>query len=257
MDILTRYNDYAILSPDFFIEFISLEMANRDLAGLTADRIKAINVTGEHPLVQLTGSIMNTGNADFAGLLPAVSVSDDSETEENTTMGQGMRTYQYLTIETLDYIKEHFGKMQDRVYEGLITDKQISMMENELIKAGVEEKIFVEVHEYYIHESVFVSLWTNHIQERQILGVLLRSILLDCKKAMMGRGLFDFTMHTSKGLVNPNFGRLLYGQETEITYRQPIKNYTVYKAGIVPENVNVKAKYTEQSPGTQFTIIHE
>lgn len=257
-DILTKYTDYSIFVPDFFIDFIADELLLRDLGEITNNRIKAINVSGDHPLVQLTGSIMQSGKPNFAGLLPAISVIDENEMEENTTMGQGKRSFQYMDIETIQNIKNNFREMKNRVQEGVISDNQIAIIEAELGKIQNDnEHLIIEVEEFYNLETIFVSLWTHTTHERQVIGSVLRSILFDMKKVMMKKGLFDFSMKTTKGLVNYNFGQLIFGQESEITYRHSIRNYTVYKLGIIPDKVDVSGTYKEFSPSDKSVTIYE
>lgn len=225
MKEVTKFTDYIVYSPDWFIDFLQEELNKRDLRGLTNNRINYIKVTGEHPLVSIVNSIIQNGNTNTSNILPAISVVESDETEENTTVGEGLRSYEFLNKEGIEIYKEK--PMKDRIYDGLITDSQIETLENAICESP-NGKLLIETHEFYQHESIFLSLWAHNIQEKNIIGNLLRSIAYDMRKTMLNTGLIEVKVKTSKGLVNTNFGRVIYGQESEIEYRNTIRNYTVY-----------------------------
>jgi len=243
VNVIAKYTDYLIFSPDFFIDYISTEIHDRDISGLTNGRVSAINVTGEHPMVQLVGSIMSTGDPNFAGLLPSISVTESDENEENTTIGHGLREYESVDQTWVDNIKNNYPKLRDRTREGIITDKQIQAIETALTNS-TEGKLITEVRQFYERQSVFISLWTHNIHERQIIGGLLRSILYDLRLEMIEKKLRDISIKTSKGLVNFNFGRVLYGQESEISYMSSFRNFTVYDEEEIDHDLAVKGEFT-------------
>lgn len=243
MNEITKYTDYCILSPDWFIDRISEELAKRDLPGLTGGVVRAINVTGEHPIVQLMMSVLVGGTPNFSGLVPAISVIDSDETEEATTVGQGLRAYELIDAEWIATMKATYHSMKERYKEGLITDTQIRAIETALAHQPTG-KLLVEVHQFFQRESVYVSLWTHTAQERQIIGTLLRSILYDLRTKMIGAGLTDISINTAKGLVNPNFGKVLLGQETNLRFLNKLFNYTVYDCAELPVELDVHGAFT-------------
>jgi len=233
-ETITEYTEYFVDNPGWFIDTIGEALGRRDISGITGGRFEAIAVSEEHPLVQLTGSIMKNGEPDHAGLIPAISVIEQPENEFQTTMGDGMQVARAITWEYLQGIRTNYPHQQDRVKEGLITDDQITLIETALEKQAETYSIPLEetsvkglVDAYWIQESAYVSLWCHSINERKIIGSLLRSILFAMRKPMRQRGLRDITMRTSKGLVNFNFGRILHGQESEISFLNRVMNINV------------------------------
>ena len=184
MDVVTKYTDFLVFSPDWFIDFIQGELDGRDLPGLTNDRIKTTTVSGEHPLVSLVGSIFTDGTPNFSGRLPAISVMDSEETEDGTTIGQGKRAYNVMDQTLLDAISSK--QIKERYFDGLISDDQIQTIQT-AIDAETNNQLLLEVEEFYQRESVFVSLWAHSKQELNIIGSLLRSILYEMKKARLCR----------------------------------------------------------------------
>ena len=175
MGIIATYTEWGVGVPEWFIQRIGEEFAKYDLAGATNGRIQGIIPTGEHPLVQLTGQIFGGGQPSFAGLLPAVSVIESDENDENTYMGQGLGQYKAITQEFMDALKTDYPTMNSRINEGLITDKQISDIEQHIANNGGQA--LVQSREFRVREAVFISLWAHNLQERQIIGRILRSIL--------------------------------------------------------------------------------
>jgi hypothetical protein len=226
VSVITRFCDYYVETPDWFISKIQTKINERDLDGLTNARVQAINVTGEHPLVQLVGTLINpTGyTANFAGLLPTISVVESSEDEEYTTIGQGRRTTGTVDQAWVTGIRTSYADMVNRNRLGLVTERQLIAIET-AVTGGA--KVLVDIEEFMQRETVFVSLWCHNIEERKILGHMLRSVLYDLRKDMIAARLIDTKVTTSKGLVNFNFGKILYGEEVEITFVNTVRNYTV------------------------------
>lgn len=224
--IIAKFNDYYIDGVNWFIRNIKKELGYRDIPGLTNNRVQAINVTGHHPLVQLVGNLIDpTTQVSFAGLLPAISVVENNETEEATTIGQGKRRSGIMTMEFVSEVRTNLSKMIDRNKEGLITDAQLTAIENSL--SGVTTGLLTEIEEFFLRESYFVSFWAHTLEEATVVGNMLRAVLYDIRKAMIRNHAIDIHITTSKGLVNFNFGKIIYGQETEITFLNAIRNYTV------------------------------
>lgn len=238
MSIITEYTEYLLSSPDFFIEYIQEALGLRDLHGLTNKRIEAITVKGEHPLAMIAGEVLNAAgragaSVNMAGFLPAVSVVEGAENEESTTMGGGRRGNFLMNMQVVTAIRA-YTDMKVRMAEGLITDAQLGLIEAALRQQAADLNIaladaclIAEVEGFWQREEVLVSLWTHNIQERQIIGRVLRSIVYRMRRAMRARRVVDISMRTEKGLVNFNFGRTLHGQETPISFLNHFWTVTV------------------------------
>lgn len=256
-EVVTTYTDYPIRSPHFFIDYLQNEINKRDLDGLTGGRIQAIKVSGKHPLVQLTGAFLaNEGNTtDVAGFLPAISVMEGSESEDNVTLGGGARADAAITQSFLDTIKTSMPNMDDRNNEGQLTDKQIGFIETALARNN--GRLRAEVTQNWFRDSVMISLWTHNIEERQVLGTTLRSVVNGLRRVLAKRRVRDVSFTTDKGLVNMNFGRILEGQESEVAFLNWFKTVVIFDeeakaqvANIEEINVKVHAMYKPVSNGT-------
>ncbi len=254
MSTIATWTDYRILNPDFFIDHIQNEINKRDLPGLTGSKIKGLHITGEHPLVSLTSSILQNNEANM-GLIPAISVMADNEDEEGkaNVLGHGLRGYDQLNQAWLDDIST-YGQMQNRYKDGLITDSQIATIQTALETYG---QLPIKVEEYFLRDGVIISLWTHSTQELQILSSLLRSIIYDMKHEMLNKGLTDLAIRTDRGLVNYNFGKMLFGQETSIGFMNGFRNFSVLGEEPLPEDVNVYGNYTEIVTGNSTQIHSE
>lgn len=227
---ITKYTDYAVKTPDFFIDYIKSEIVKRDVKGLTNNRIKSVNITGEHPLVRMTETVLSGTQLDTSGFLPAIAVVEADENEDLTTLGNGTRTPLILTQSFVDECRAI--PIEERDYEGLLSNLQLDKIEqaienNKTISTTGEGAVLAELEGFFLRETMFVSVWCHSVDERNIIGNVVRSILYDMKKAMRARSLKDTYLRTAKGLVNTNFGRILHGQETSIDYINFFHNITV------------------------------
>lgn len=228
--IVTKFTDYAIQSPEFFINFINQEIVQRDVRGLTNNRVTAVNISGEHPLVRMTGSALVDGQVDTKKFLPAIAVVEDDENEEYTTIGDGTRVPVIIDQAFVDYYKAI--PVETRMSDGLLSDKQLAAIEL-AIAANVsksttgEGKLLAHLEGFFTKELVFVSLWCHTLDERGIIGKILKSILFDMKKAMRSSYIKDTHIRTAKGLINANFARILCGQESTIEFTNIFHNFTV------------------------------
>jgi len=243
---IVKFTDYLVYSPQWFIRYLKNEIAKRDIGGVTASRIMTINVTVEHPLVQAMGRALSGASDVFAGLLPSICVTEGDENEEGTPIGQGQKEYGYFSQSDIDNQKTNFPMMEDRVMEGIITDTQLSTLQS-AISVSPSKKLPMSIERFWVREEITVGLWAHSIQERQILGMVLRSILFDMKKAMIGKGLTDISIRTAKGLVNQNFGKQIFGQETFFSLLNKFWNYTVFDSPELPTQVDVHGQYV--APG--------
>lgn len=251
MPVLTTYCDYFVFSPDYFIEYIQGELAKRDIPGLSNGKIDAVKVSGDHPLVTLLASTMQSGTPRFEGLLPAISVVGSDEPEEGTTVGQGLRPYTVMTQAKLDLLNT--VPIATRYKNGLITDGQIATIQTAITEA-TSHQLRLGVDEFYQAEKIFVSLWTQTLQEVTILGKILSSILYTMRKDMIANRLINIKQRTDIGLRNTNFGRILYGQETAIDYRNTVRNFTVYDDEPRNADADVKPVNIYRAEGTNDEI---
>ena len=256
MAAVTKYTDYSV-TTDFFIDFLQSEMNKRDIPGhFPNGRLAGVNVTGEHPYAQAIGTMIASEGQPNLGFLPAISVTEDDESEENTTVGQGTRPYDFMTVDMLNELKIKVGPMQERHKDGLITDGQIGLIESALHNSK-EGNLILGVEEFFQKEAVYVSLWAHNIMELRILGNILRSVIYDMRKAMLKAGLFEITTHTSKGLMNYNFGKVIFGRETRIEYKQSIRNFTVYDDDTLPQEVYSQVTFKNTGDDKSVTMNGE
>lgn len=232
-NIITKFTDYGVLMPDWLIDFISHEIVQRDVRGLTNDIITKLNVSGEHPLVQMTASILNakTSKFDISGFLPAVSVVEGDENEDPEILGNGYRKGFDIDQVWLDGYKERFPSQKTAIQDGLFTAQQVLEIETFLgtLPEG-KQKVLVIMDGFFLKTNLMVGVWCQTVQERSIIGNLIRSILFDSRKYLSAeRGIKDIHFKTAKGLVNTNFGMILLGQETTIDFTNYFHNFTVTK----------------------------
>lgn len=235
---LTQFTDYAVLNPYWFIEHIQTKLNESDLPGLTNDRILAISVTGEHPFIKLISSALaNNGVVVDSGIIPAIAVTEGNEAESLTTMGHGIRGNFEITQEFLDKIKSF--PIAVRYKEGLISDNQIMKIETALNSEPSKPALECEQYRYYIDDIAHISLWTHSINERLILGNLLRSILYGLRIELVAAGAHDIKITNDKGLFNSDFGRSLFGEEVQIRF----KNY--FRVIKVFDRIPMRYKFDE------------
>lgn len=230
--IITKYTDYLISTPNFFIEFLQKEMPLRDLRGLTNGRIKAVNITGEHPLVLMTGAVLSAQKkVDISGFLPAISVVESDENEEFENLGYSKRTAFALDSDWVTAFKAAHGDIKTRQADGLLSDHQLEKIHQAVSNAtnanNPKGALIAYIDGHMIRESVFVSVWVESVDERNIIGNTVRSVIYDMRKEMVNRTVKDIHIRSSKGLVNTNFGRVLKGQETTLDFINVFHTITV------------------------------
>lgn len=230
----TEYEDfthYAVAVPEWFVRELK-EIVNRwDLRSLSNGRIQAINVHTEHPLVQLTGAVLSTGGQSMpklAGMLPAISVIEGDEGEEFTTIGQGIRPYQSISNEFLDQFKPGGGlaDYDKRIQEGLMSDSTVQRIESFIQAQG--GPVLAMVNQYFMRETVSVSVWTTTPQEVFLFTRLVRSALFSLRPKLAGLHATDIQIRASRGLVNFNFGRVLFGTEFTVTFLNQFSDFRVF-----------------------------
>lgn len=256
MSDITKFTEYNVAVPDWFITKIQDALNERDVAGLIANTRTGIKVTAEHPLVTATGialgSSATAAREQIGGLFPCISVVELDESESETkTGGFGQSPSMSIDGDMINTIREIDTKT--RREDGLISDDQISSIETALTDA--DAAITGEVHRYWIDDGVMISLWDEVLERRQILGRLLRSILYDLLLDMKTANLLKVSIRTSRGLVNFDFGRVLYGQETQILFQNSFKNIRVTSDSYDwPETVHVRGRYRseDEDEGNEF-----
>lgn len=233
MNEVAKFTDYAVNTPNFFLDFITTEIKKRDLKGLTGGRVAGASISGSHPLVCLTEAVLASGSTeiDFSSIIPGISVIENEENEDYTTIGDGKRVDIIITQRFIDDCRA--VPQKERVQDGLISDYQLQIIEQHLQNTISQSPdgngyLIAEMEGFYLRENMFVSVWTHSVDERNAIGNVMRSILFDMKKAMRAADLKDTQIRTDKGLVNTNFGRILHGQESSINYINFFHNITVY-----------------------------
>ncbi len=232
-NILTKFTDYGVNMPDWLIDFIQREVLLRDVRGLTNDVITALNISGEHPLVQLTASYLDatSGKLDISGFLPAVSVVEGDENEDPLTLGNGYSNIFNINQAWITAKRLEFPDPEETLQDGQLTEKQLSQIETFLgtLPSG-QQTVYAVVDGFFLQTNLMVGVWAQTVQERGIIGNLVRSILFDARKYLSAeRKIKDIHFKTAKGLVNTNFGTILLGQETTVDFINYFHNITVTK----------------------------
>jgi hypothetical protein len=223
--IITKFTDFNIDTPNWFINVLKEEFSLRDLKGISNNRFEHISISGQHPFIQLVNDLLeNENSVKNTSILPCISVSENDENQEIVTIGEGFRGVKLIDTDILNYIEANYSDYKKRNKEGILTNNQIETIRT-YINSG--KKLKMLVYEYFLRTSVFVSLWTNTYEEYQILSKILRSILYDVRLKMISRKAVDISITSNKGLVNTNFGKIIYGQETEIQFLNGFRNYIV------------------------------
>lgn len=240
--IITEYSDYTIQSIEYFIEKIQEKLITRDLNGLTKGKIDIINVTKQHPLVQLVSAQTNQNGgrgADLmhSGIFPAISVTPGNMTDEAFTLGQGKKG-EIINKEFIDRLKELSKKTNKQIQQDvLITQNQIALIISEYNKVSKtsSQNVLAETHEWSRSEEINVSLWSESADIDILLGTLMDSILSGIKVGFSGDNStmrkLDFKI--TKGLTNFQFGRTLFGTEYNLTFLNTYNNYIIYTNNII------------------------
>lgn len=242
--VRTVWTDYAVYAPRFLIDFLEaaingspddsknpVKSAGRDIRGLFSSQdeqsssIEAIRVTGEHPMVSLTGALIKSGHVDkvkYATFLPAISVSATMQKPEVILLGQDSKGYQTITQDQLNQIKASTKDLSKRESEGLLTNHQIDIMQS-VIDERIEKFNSADFLAYkvttYQRESYSIGIWTQHLEQLWTLSALMRSVLHELRYVLSGKNVYDTTINDkSQGLVNTNFARILHGEETKISF---------------------------------------
>lgn len=232
-NVVTKYTDYAINTPDFLIAYIDQEIRLRDVPGLTDGVIQGIRISGTHPLVQLTAAFLSSGpDVNLQGILPAITVVENDETEEivHRRIGRGQR---YVVLDQAWVDSCRAVSIEDRMQLALITDKQLNLVQTAItandssVGAGDGNVKATITGEFWQRESLMVSLWVNILQDRQIIGDLLRSIVYDLRVELVSKNIKDINIKIANGLVNMNFGQIIHGSEITIDFLNIIKNITI------------------------------
>lgn len=242
MGMVVKYTDYYIESPDWFIKHIQNEINLRNITGLTNGRVSNVNVSGEHPLASIAVSTITGTSVDWSGILPAISVVEGNSDEEVTTIGQGFRGYKNFLQSDLDNLVTRYATMKERKSDGLITDLQIQLLQESL--KNMPNGLWCETREFREREELFIGVWAHNLEEKKIIGNLVRSIIYDMRLAMIEKGLDDINVRTTKGLVNFNFGKMLYGQESVITFLNGFRNIVVNDDPFPTRNLMNESSYT-------------
>lgn len=232
-DEILTITDYSIKNPDWFVAYLQTEINRRDIRGITAGRIPAISVAGEHPFVRLVQRALpeaSFSKVDFSGILPAVSAIPGAENEsEARTIGQGLRSVSKTTRENIETMASVSGN--DRVQHGLVSDGQI-----ERLRTAIEGRdyLLTETWSWFIEDTVFVSIWAETVQVIGILEALMRSIVYKMRMSIVAglpdgnRLPGDIRIRLDRGLVNTDFGRVLHGAEYEINFKNYFRNMTFF-----------------------------
>lgn len=236
-NIITKYSDYIINSIEYFIERIETELGYRDLPGLSNNTIEIITVTKEHPLVALLSTAINdTRNSDLfrSGLLPAISVTPTSSSDEGFTLGQSYQP-EVVNAEFISQLNYFLDKSPKEIkQEVLMTKSQIELIISEY-KRNPEGTIRVQRNQWNKNEEISISVWSENADHDILLGNLMDSIMATIQIGFVGdnSSLRKFQYRITKGLTNFNFGRTLFGTEYSLTFLNTFNNYIIYSDDII------------------------
>jgi hypothetical protein len=231
MRIIAKYSDYAVQSIEFFITAIENYLSLRDLPGLTNNKVEKIIVSKQHPLVTLRSVTLQARDveSEMSGLLPAISITPSSMTEEAFTLGESMtfETVDDSFIENLNYYESKTNKEIQK--DVLLTQKQIEDIKYEYKRAG-EGEIRAKVNQWSRNESLSLSVWSDSADITNLTTRLIDSCLADIAVGFMGdqSQVRSFTSRADKGLANFNFGRTIFGSEYSLTFLNTFNNYTIF-----------------------------
>jgi|WetSurMetagenome_2_1015567.scaffolds.fasta_scaffold01018_7 hypothetical protein len=228
--IISKYSDYAINSIDYFRTKIADELILRDLPGLTDGRIDIINVSKQHPIVtMMINKLAGRDETERSGIVPAISVTPSNPTNEGFTLGQGFKPE--VVNDAFIAILQTFAGMTDENIqkELLITKTQIGTIIAAYRKLGAGN-VLVQVHEWRKNEEINISVWSETPDMDILLGNLIDSIMADIETGFAGDNskIKKMQYNVVKGLVNFNFGRVLFGTEYSLTFLNTYNNYTIY-----------------------------
>lgn len=253
MTVLVEWTDYNLASPEFFVDHIKTAVNTRDIKSLMGERgIGSVMVSTSHPLVTLLGTALSGQDASKqSGILPRISVVEGPEPEGTRYMGQGTMVSGYADLTELNALKARYPGstpqgMEERIKEALYTDDEIEKIKtyinwiaNENGYQPGDVKLICNVEKWPVDQSVMIGLWAENIQQRQILGRLLRSVIFKMQQAMRLRNARAESIRSDYGLVNMNFGRVLHGQETEITFHNWFRNISITDEIVVDQDLDV------------------
>lgn len=238
--LVTKFSDYAIQTVEFFIDSIEAELALRDLPGLFNERIEAIPVSKNHPIVTLMAKqLSESRNGDNleSGIIPGIGVTPGSQTDEIFTLAQSPKTeiIDDTFIDQLKYWSNQTDKETQK--ELLITKKQIDLIVGEY-KRTPSGGMRAQVNEWQRPEEINVSVWSGSADVDIILGTLMDSIMSNIQVGTMGdnSNIRNMKSRVVKGLTNFNFGRVIYGSEYNLTFTNKYNNYTIFTDDVISEH---------------------
>jgi hypothetical protein len=231
--IITKFSDYILHSIEFFISSIETELSYRDLKGLTNNKIQLIKVIKEHPLAMLMAAhLSDNRNSDNlrSSIIPAISVTPGNSPEGGFTFG---KSYEPGNVDSdfIDDLKGFLVKNDKEIQSDvLITKDQIESIISEYNRSSAGEMRY-QKNQWHRNEEINISVWSDSADLDILLGNLMDSILTSIQVGFIGDDspLKDFKYNITKGLVNFNFGRPLYGSEYNLTFLNSFNNYIIYK----------------------------
>jgi hypothetical protein len=246
--IVTKYSDYELHSVEFFIEKINTELAYRDISGLTNNKVETINVSKQHPLVELMAAqLQNDSSVHRSALVPKISVTPGNSPDTGFTTGQGLKS----GIVDDDFIANLavYGALdpKDRLDSGLLTNSQITAINTAYAVAETGSMLY-ESHQWRRNEEINISSWGPSADIDNLISNLLDSILAEVQVGFVGDNspIVNFKWNVTRGLTNFNYGRVLFGTEYGLTFLNTFNNYTIYTETRISEHEN---NFTYTTPG--------
>jgi len=237
MLVITKYSDYTIQSIEFFKKKIEDELVVRDLPGITNKMIDIINVSKQHPIVTMMMNKLAGRETERSGIVPAISVTPSNPSDIGFTIGAGFST-EIVDDEFVSILKAFYAMTDEEIQkELLITKDQIDLIIG-AYKRNPSGGLKAQVHEWRKNEEINISVWSETPDMDIVLGNLIDSIMMDIQVSLAGDDskLQNMMVKVTKGLVNFNFGRVLFGTEYNLTFMNTYNNYTIYSDDVITDH---------------------
>jgi hypothetical protein len=223
-----QFSYYGLANPDWFIRSINAFMDSYDLDGLSSGRIKGLKASRQHPLVAMLTTALQDGKADNAiSLLPAISVSAGGKSAEDIPIGQGMMTSVLIDETTVSQMESDVKDPASFMEQILLSPTGVKTLRSYLtLNNGTA---YASRNQFRFRDSATISVWAATIDEAILMERLITAYLIESRAWMVSAHAADISVRTDAGLINTNFGRVIHGIETTISFQHAFTTYQVFR----------------------------